>query len=127
MPGQTKGKCKHSARKNKYAKNPIKSIKNKQKRYNKHVKRLTKILEKSCKTTELLNKVLSSLNITKIALNKMIGTLNHRRLQQVLDGTFRNSQWYISRCIAKERRKHACYTTNKIKREDTAKQNGKEE
>lgn len=108
-----KGKGQHVARKNKYArgaagssvkgKNKKKTggavtMKNAAKRAQRHTKLMGKQQARSADREEMLSKVVEKFKGTPLAkIKKRFGTLNIRRMTDILSDTFEQSEWYLAR------------------------------
>jgi len=80
--------------------------KNKERRKVKHEKYLSKCLKASDERLNLLGVACQKTKKSECQLRKMIGTLNSRRLSQIIDNTYMDSQWFKTRQAAKEEKKH---------------------
>jgi len=78
-------------------------MKNKADRLKRHQIRMAKLQSRKDERLELLSQVLSKTPNTKVGeLSKKYGTLNIRRLTDILNNVAENSSWYKARVARKE-------------------------
>jgi len=76
--------------------------KNKERRANKQKKMEAKLSDLKAKRLELIKNCCDKLGIGIIGLKKKFGTLNIRRLNSILDGSYIAADWYEYRLKVKE-------------------------
>lgn len=79
--------------------------KNKMHKKQKHKKKLLKQAEIKDERLTLLREAMNITNMNVGKLYKKIGTLNSRRLQSVIDGTYLSTDWYKERKARRDERK----------------------
>lgn len=81
--------------------------KNKARRKAKHIKLVAKLAERKSVRLELTEKILERSQVRIGDLKKRYGTLNIRRLTDILDNTWRDSDWFKTRIARKTAIKEA--------------------
>lgn len=97
---QGKGSGQHAARKNKYSRGASGAItlKNSARRAQKHTKLVAKQQIRSDERLEMLDKVIEKFKGKKLSeIRKQFGTLNIRRMTDILSDNWTHAKWYEAR------------------------------